>query len=221
MGLATYYQKSLFHQSTEWQLFVVHKHDATRLHYDFRLEHAGVLKSWVLPRGPCLDPGEKRLAVHVDDHPIGCCVFEGTIPACQYGAGPVMLWDRGGWRADQDMDQALHTGRLKFQLWGGKLKGDWSLIRMSSSLAKKREEWLLVKERDTEAKSLSDMDILVKEPASALTGRTLEQIASDPPLFIPVKSTRSSKSKKPAPNQLPLFPDDDEPLLATPSKSGQ
>jgi bifunctional non-homologous end joining protein LigD len=203
-------ESGLHNSEAEWRLFVVHKHDATRLHYDFRLEHAGVLKSWAVPRGPCLDPTQRRLAVLVNDHAIEYGGFEGTIPAGLYGAGTVLLWDGGRWRTDQDVDQALRAGELKFQLCGRKLNGSWSLSRTSWPGAK-REEWLLMKENDTEAKPLSEMDILIVQPASVLTGRTLEEIASEPPLWTPAKSTRNAKSRKPAPNQLSRFPENLEP----------
>lgn len=208
MRLPIYHQRPLF--DTEWRLFVVHMHAASRLHYDFRLEYAHSLKSWVLPYGLCLDPTRRRRAVLVNDHPIACVESEGTIPAGRYGAGTIMLWDRGIWRTDQDMAQALRGGRLKFELRGNKLKGIWSLIRESYGFGAK-QDWHLRKESDREAKPLSETDILVAKPLSVVTNRTLVEIASEPPLFIPAKSKRNSKSKKPAPNQLPLFPDDLEP----------
>lgn len=204
MGQPTYRQKLLFDTGL-WR-FVVHKHAATRLHYDLRLEHAGVFKNWAVPCGPCLDPTRHRLAVLVKDHTIDCAGAEGIIPAGLYGAGTILLWDRGIWRTDQDVDWALRIGRLKFKLRGKKLKGSWSLTRMTSESSAKREKWLLSKENDTEAKSLSEMDILVEQPASVLSGRTLAEIARDPPPFVRGKSRR----KKPPPNQPPLFLDDFE-----------
>jgi bifunctional non-homologous end joining protein LigD len=215
MAMPTYHQRPLFDQTIEpaenglnnggsnWPLFVVKKHHATRLHYDFRLEHAGVLKSWAVPLGPCLDPSRKRLAVLVNDHRIEYFGFEGTIPPGRYGAGTVMLWDRGIWRTDQDVNQALRHGQLKFELRGEKLKGSWLLVRMQPAPGDNREKWLLSKDHDTEAKSLSEMDVLVAEPLSIATGRSLPEIAA--------KSTRSPKSKKPDSKQPPLFPDDLEP----------
>ncbi len=206
MYMPTYYHKRLF--DTEWRQYVVKKHHATSLHYDFRLEHAGVLKSWAVPCGPCLDPSRKRLAVLVNDHRIEYFGFEGTIPPGRYGAGPVMLWDCGMWRTDQDVDQALRAGRLTFELRGNKLKGSWSLIRMRPLPGDNQEKWLLHKDHDTEAKSLSEIDILAAQPLSVVSGRTLAEIASAPPSS--VRSRRNSKSKNPAPHQPSLFPNNFE-----------
>src|SRR4029450_3910011 len=111
-------------------LFVVQKHDASRLHYDFRLELDGVLKSWAVAKGPSLVPGEKRLAIHVEDHPLSYGEFEGTIPEGEYGGGTVMLWDRGSWQPEGDPRKSYAKGRLTFRLDGEKLKGIWHLVRM-------------------------------------------------------------------------------------------
>src|SRR5262245_37107571 len=185
-------QKLLFEQTTSKFLrFVVQKHHATRLHYDFRLEHAGVLKSWAVPRGPCLDPARNRLAVLVKDHAIGYGGFEGTIPPGRYGAGPVMLWDIGIWRPNQDVRQALRAGRLTFELLGRKLKGIWSLIRKLSGPNARQKEWFLRKEHDAEARLHSEMDVLTEYPLSVVTGRNMDEIANDPPFF-PGKSTGRS-----------------------------
>ena len=134
--------------------FVIQKHAATRLHYDFRLELDGVLKSWAIPKGPSLDPGEKRLAVHVEDHPLDYGGFEGVIPKGQYGGGTVLLWDHGTWKPlDEDPVAAYHRGSLKFILNGEKLNGKWALVRMGGRAAREgRENWLLIKERDDVAK---------------------------------------------------------------------
>ena len=202
MKRPTNHQELPFNQTNDWRRFVVHKHHATRLHYDVRMEHAGVLKSWVVPDGPCLDPAQPRLAILVNDHAINCCTFEGTIPAGRYGAGPVMLWDVGWWRTDQNVDQAFRDGRLNFQFRGRKLSGNWSLTRIRSSSGRDQEKWHLKKEDDTEAKSLSEMDILSAQPLSIATGRTLAEIASEPSHFAPRKSRRDSD------NQHSLFPDD-------------
>ena len=207
----TPYQKLLFDPTANLRSFVVQKHAATRLHYDLRLEHAGILICWVVHDGPCLDPNQRREAVLVNDHPIKCARAEWVIPAGLYGAGAILTWDCGIWRTDQDVDRALRAGQLKFELLGQKLKGIWSLSRRSHQPDVNGEKWLLCKENDAEAKSLSEMDILVEEPASVLSGRTLDEIASDLPPFILGKPRRNSK--KPAPNQLPLFPDDVEPDL--------
>ena len=133
--------------------FVIQKHAARRLHYDFRLELDGVLKSWAVPKGPSLDPGEKRLAVHVEDHPLDYGGFEGVIPEGEYGGGTVLLWDRGTWAPlNSDPEAAYRKGSLKFTLHGEKLHGNWALVRMGGKAASERHEnWLLIKERDEEA----------------------------------------------------------------------
>ena len=131
--------------------FVIQKHDATRLHYDLRLELNGVFKSWAITKGPSLDPNVKRLAVEVEDHPLDYGDFEGTIPKGQYGGGTVMLWDRGYWAplGDKDPEQALRDGELKFVLDGEKLKGGWVLVRLKNDRGgSKRKNWLLIKHRD-------------------------------------------------------------------------
>ena len=128
--------------------FVIQKHAARRLHYDFRLELDGVLKSWAVPKGPSLDPGEKRLAVHVEDHPLDYGQFEGVIPEGEYGGGTVLLWDRGTWiPLERDPEAAYRKGSLKFILNGAKLHGKWALVRMGGKAAtERRENWLLIKE---------------------------------------------------------------------------
>ncbi|MEO6381252.1 MAG: DNA ligase D, partial [Nitrobacter sp.] len=156
--------------------FVIQKHDATRLHYDFRLEYDGVFKSWAVTRGPSLDPGEKRLAVEVEDHPLDYGDFEGTIPKGQYGGGTVEIWDRGYWYAD-DPAKGLAKGDLKFALIGEKLKGEWVLVRMKNDRSGgKRTNWLLIKHRDDYAKPGSGEGVL-KRDHSVASGRTLKQIA--------------------------------------------
>jgi len=126
-------------QGGEGLLFVVQKHAATRLHYDFRLEWKGVLKSWAVTRGPSLDPGDKRLAVRTEDHPLAYGEFEGVIPEGQYGAGTVMLWDRGTWEPVEDPEKGLRRGKLTFRLNGERLKGEWALVRMAPKPGEKRE----------------------------------------------------------------------------------
>jgi bifunctional non-homologous end joining protein LigD len=161
--------------------FVVQKHAARRLHYDFRLEHNGVLLSWAIPKGPSLDPGEKRLAVRVEDHPLEYGSFEGVIPQGQYGGGTVLLWDRGVWTPEEpDVDAALKKGALKFRLDGEKLHGKWALVRMGGkAAAEARENWLLIKERDEEAAPGSDSALVDRNPLSVATGRSMEAIAAD------------------------------------------
>jgi DNA ligase D-like protein (predicted polymerase)/DNA ligase D-like protein (predicted 3'-phosphoesterase) len=156
--------------------FVVQKHHASQLHYDFRLELDGTLKSWAVPKGPCLDPKVKRMAVQVEDHPISYAGFEGTIPPKQYGAGSVIVWDRGEWAAEGDARQGLAEGKLKFELRGAKLRGHWTLVRMHGK-HERQEPWLLIKERDREARPLAQFDVVEAEPDSVLSGRGVD----DPP----------------------------------------
>ena len=161
--------------------FVIQKHAARRLHYDFRLELDGVLKSWAVPKGPSLDPGEKRLAVHVEDHPLDYGAFEGVIPEGEYGGGTVLLWDRGTWiPLDPDPEAAYRKGSLKFILNGQKLHGKWALVRMGGKAAnERRENWLLIKERDDAALPQSGDSVVTDNPLSVTTGRSLDTIASD------------------------------------------
>jgi bifunctional non-homologous end joining protein LigD len=156
--------------------FVVHKHAARRLHYDFRLEMDGVLKSWAVPKGPSLDPGEKRLAVQVEDHPLEYIDFEGVIPDGAYGAGAVLIWDRGTWVPEGDPEAAYERGALKFELKGQRLRGHWVLVRMSKTGNKKN--WLLIKERDAEARPGSGDAVVARNRTSVVTGRDLETIAA-------------------------------------------
>src|SRR3972149_11998251 len=133
-------------------LFVVQKHASRAMHYDFRLEWQGVLKSWAIPKGPSLDPEDKRLAVLVEDHPLEYAGFEGVIPKGEYGGGVVIVWDRGFWVPESDPAKGLEKGHLKFALWGHKLRGRWALVKMKEDEKESsKEEWLLVKERDDEA----------------------------------------------------------------------
>lgn len=158
--------------------FSVQKHDARRLHYDFRIEWDGVLKSWAVPRGPSLDPAEKRLAVRVEDHALDYGDFEGTIPAGGYGGGTVMLWDRGTWEPGGDAEVALRNGNLRMRLHGERLTGGWALVRMRPRGGEKRENWLLVKERDEAARFGEDLPM---EDRSVKTGRTMAEIARGAP----------------------------------------
>jgi bifunctional non-homologous end joining protein LigD len=158
--------------------YVIQKHAASRLHYDFRLELDGVLLSWAVPKGPSLDPAERRLAVHVEDHPIEYGTFEGTIPKGEYGGGTVLLWDRGRWIPEGDPHAGMRKGDLKFRLEGEKLGGSWVLVRIRGKPEDKAENWLLIKHRDEFARSLSDYDVLEDRPESVASGRTLPEIAS-------------------------------------------
>jgi bifunctional non-homologous end joining protein LigD len=189
--------------------FVIQKHEARRTHFDFRLEHDGVLKSWAVTRGPSLDPSQKRLAVMTEDHPLEYGGFEGVIPKGEYGAGPVMIWDEGTWEPIGDPDEGLAKGDLKFRLHGKRLKGDYVLVRMKPRKEDRgRQNWLMIKKRDDYA---GDGD----EPTetydtSARSGRTMEQIRSgDVPIWTskaqkktparPAKRPRAAKPKRKSP----------------------
>ena len=152
--------------------FVVHKHRASHLHYDFRLEWDGVLLSWAIPKGPSLDPDDKRFARQVEDHPLEYGGFEGVIPRGQYGGGTVMVWDRGRFLPDDaDVGASLRAGKLRFQLTGEKLRGAFALVRMQGQTS---HNWLLMKLRDRFA---SKSDVTVAAPCSVKSGRNLAQIA--------------------------------------------
>lgn len=155
--------------------FVIQKHAARRTHFDFRLEHDGVLKSWAVTKGPSLDPSQKRLAVKTEDHPLEYGGFEGVIPKGEYGGGPVMIWDEGTWEPIGDPDEGLKKGDLKFRLSGKRLKGDWVLVRMKKDrTGGQRENWLLIKKRDDYA---GDGEEPTKEyDTSVKTGRTMSEI---------------------------------------------
>jgi bifunctional non-homologous end joining protein LigD len=163
--------------------FVIQKHAATRLHYDFRLGWNGVLKSWACAKGPSYVTADKRLAVQVEDHPMEYGGFEGIIPKGQYGGGTVMLWDEGTWEpqaAYPDVDEGLRTGSLKFILHGEKLKGKWALIRMGGRAANEsKPNWLLIKEHDDFERKSDDPAITEAEPNSVVTGRSIEEIAKN------------------------------------------
>ena len=145
--------------------FVIQKHWASRLHYDFRLELDGTMKSWAVPKGPSYDPKDKRMAVHVEDHPISYSDFEGTIPEKQYGAGKVIIWDRGTWQPLDDPHQGYASGNLKFELHGHKMRGKWALIRMKGK-GEKQEPWLLIKEKDDLARPAADFSVVDELPDS-------------------------------------------------------
>ncbi|HEX9640142.1 MAG TPA: DNA polymerase ligase N-terminal domain-containing protein [Candidatus Krumholzibacteria bacterium] len=149
--------------------FVVQKHRASHLHYDFRLEHDGVMLSWAVPKGPSLDPSVRRLAMQTEDHPIEYNQFEGVIPEGEYGAGTVMIWDRGTWEPEvEDVDRAFAKGDLKFRLYGRKLRGSWVLVKTRD------RQWLLIKHRDQAA---STLDVTSAKPRSVVSRRTLAGIA--------------------------------------------
>jgi bifunctional non-homologous end joining protein LigD len=156
--------------------FCVQRHDATRLHYDFRLEIDGVLKSWAVPKGPTLDPSLRHLAAHVEDHPVSYGDFEGNIPAGNYGAGSVMLWDQGTFEllGDTPGAEQIARGDLKFRLHGQKLNGDFALIHMKGR--GKGNEWLIIKKRDEFAQAGWDVEA---HAYSVLSGRTQQEIAQN------------------------------------------
>ncbi|HDZ56980.1 MAG TPA: DNA ligase D [Pseudomonas xinjiangensis] len=151
--------------------YCIQKHDATRLHYDFRLELNGTLKSWAVPKGPSLDPKARRLAVHVEDHPLDYATFEGNIPEGHYGAGDVIVWDRGVWVPQDDAQQGYEKGKLKFELQGEKLSGSWNLVR--TNMDGKKEQWFLIKSNDSAAKPAADYDVTKELPDSVLSDRTI------------------------------------------------
>ncbi|BCA56046.1 DNA ligase D [Nitrospira sp. KM1] len=186
MSLKRYHQKRRFRRtpepkgrkaaSAQGHLYVIQKHAASRLHYDFRLELDGVLKSWAVPKGPSLDPAVKRLAMHVEDHPVEYGSFEGIIPKGEYGGGTVMLWDKGTWQPVGDPSASYRAGKLKFVLDGERLKGGWMLARMKARKTEHGDPWLLIKETDGYSSRSEDSDDEGSE--SVVSGRTMEEIAS-------------------------------------------
>jgi bifunctional non-homologous end joining protein LigD len=186
MGLQTYHKKRRFDVTPEPRghmargkgtRFVIQKHAARRLHYDLRLELDGVMKSWAVTRGPSLIPGEKRLAVEVEDHPIEYNSFEGTIPQGEYGGGTVMIWDRGHWYPEGDPHKGLQKGHLDFTLAGDKLRGRWHLVRMRRRRGESKDSWLLFKATDAQAREHNAPDILEEAPLSVASGRSMDEIA--------------------------------------------
>jgi len=171
-------------------IFLVQKHQARNLHYDFRMEVEGVLKSWAVPKGPSLDPGKKRLAVQTEDHPMEYADYEGVIPEGEYGSGTVILWDRGTYRnlkkeeENSSMEESVEAGRITVWLEGEKLRGGYSLIRTGKG---KGNQWLLIKKDDEHADAVRD--ILQDRPESVLTGRTVEEVSSEPPTQPPCSAT--------------------------------
>ncbi|TCK30995.1 ATP-dependent DNA ligase LigD phosphoesterase module /ATP-dependent DNA ligase LigD polymerase module [Ancylobacter aquaticus] len=204
MALDAYRRKRDFTRTREPQggeveapghAYLIQKHAARRLHYDLRLEMDGVLKSWAVTRGPSLVTGEKRLAVHVEDHPLDYGSFEGTIPKGEYGGGTVLLWDRGSWEPVGDAAKGYKKGHLEFELHGEKLSGRWHLVRMAPRRGEKADNWLLMKVEDAAARPEGAPDILEEMPDSVKTGRTLDAIAKgeDPP--VPPKSVKAKVAK--------------------------
>lgn len=175
MGLGKYFAKRNFRKTPEPRgklgksaapIYVIQEHHASHLHYDFRLESGGTLKSWAIPKGPSLDPKVKRLAVEVEDHPLDYAKFEGDIPKGQYGGGNVVVWDYGSWAPGSSPDAALKKGRLDFELFGEKLRGKWSLVRLRGGQSNGKTNWLLIKKRDAFAQPGSD--VLADRPGSVL-----------------------------------------------------
>ena len=204
MSLAKYRKKRNFAETSEpsgkarrktGHSYVIQKHDASHLHYDFRLELGGVLLSWAVPKGPTLDPSVKRLAVQTEDHPLEYGGFEGTIPEGAYGGGTVMVWDRGTWEPEGDAEQGYRKGHLKFQLHGEKLTGGWHLVRTHRD-GEKQKTWLLFKAHDDAARP-GDTALLEKESASVLTGRDLPGIAQGAPRASKAASKPTARPKKP------------------------
>jgi bifunctional non-homologous end joining protein LigD len=220
MGLERYREKRDFGRTPEprgrraradkgkGRSFVVHKHAARRLHYDLRLEMDGVYRSWAVPKGPSLDPAEKRLAVFVEDHPLEYGEFEGIIPPGEYGGGTVLLWDRGSWAPVGDAEEGLRKGDFKFELHGEKLRGRFVLVRLRKDGLPDEKNWLLIKETDDEARSLPGGDVLEEMPLSVKTARTLDEITLDADAAwvdgkIVKPGKKASKSRKAAPRRKP------------------
>ena len=203
-SLRAYHQKRNFTRTKEprgklrrrtGDLFVVHKHDARRLHYDLRLELDGVLKSWAVTRGPSLSPADKRLGVRTEDHPLDYGEFEGKIPEGEYGAGSVIVWDRGRWSTEGDPHQQLAKGHLEFELDGNKLKGRWHLVHMRGRDKGGKENWLLIKVDDEYATTNGATELLEDQPRSVKTGRTVEDVAGSK-VHIKRKPDASSAAKR-------------------------
>ncbi len=236
-ALTSYRQKRNFQKTPEPEgalepasgalRFVVHKHWATRLHYDLRLECEGTMKSWAVPKGPSLDPHDKRMAVQVEDHPISYNSFEGQIPPGQYGAGRVILWERGHWIPHGDPAVGLRDGHLKFTLEGEKLRGSWALVRMGGKrFEPKKPAWLLIKERDGEARPADEYDVTEALPDSVNTGAAAQAAHKPKPkpksaAKIAAEGGKARDAKKPKGSTSPLgtklksLPDKLGPQLAT------
>jgi DNA ligase D len=203
-GIERYRAKRKFGQTPEPEggerapddmIFVVQKHHARRMHYDLRLQMGDTLKSWAVPEGPCLDPKVRRFAKLVEDHPLEYAKFEGRIPAGNYGAGTVIVWDRGAWVTLAEPEEALAAGEIKFRLSGEKLAGGWMLVRLPDDPT----NWLLIKERDPAARPLADYDVLVEEPNSVITGRPVEEKIPPPRKAAPKRAAAKIASAAAAP----------------------
>jgi bifunctional non-homologous end joining protein LigD len=203
-GIETYRAKRRFAQTPEPRggsadsgeaIFVIQKHHARRMHYDLRLQIGDALKSWAVPEGPCLDPKVRRFAKLVEDHPLEYASFEGRIPAGNYGAGTVIVWDRGTWVTLAEPEAALAAGEIKFRLAGEKLAGGWMLVRLPDDPT----NWLLIKERDPAARPLADYDVLVEEPNSVVTGRPVDEEPVPPRRLAPRKAAGKVASARAAP----------------------
>jgi bifunctional non-homologous end joining protein LigD len=180
--------------------FVVQKHAASHLHYDFRLELDGVLLSWAIPKGPSLNPAEKRLAMQTEDHPVEYGGFEGVIPEGEYGGGSVVVWDNGTWEPEGDPRKTYAKGRLRFKLHGKKLQGTWNLVRMPKNKDRsKRSAWLLIKSHDDAARAAGDPEIVDEAPESVLTGRSVEEVGEQADRVWRSKAKRTAGSKSVAP----------------------
>jgi bifunctional non-homologous end joining protein LigD len=232
MALETYNAKRNFERTAEpkgklvrkaGSSFVIQKHAARRLHYDFRLEMDGVLKSWAVTRGPSLVPGEKRLAVHVEDHPLDYGGFEGNIPKGEYGGGSVIVWDRGTWTPIGDPHKTYKKGHMEFELDGEKLEGRWHLVRMGHRPGEKHDNWLLIKGEDEFARSEGDRDILEEQPNSVLSGRPVEALEGEPPGWSSktgrIDNKKKPRKKPPEPDETPAV--DLDPLKIKKAKEGE
>jgi bifunctional non-homologous end joining protein LigD len=185
--------------------FVIQKHAATRLHYDFRLELEGTLVSWAIPKGPSLDPKVRRMAVHVEDHPLSYATFEGVIPKGHYGAGTVEVWDRGTWVPIEEPREGLRKGRLKFELHGEKLHGRWTLVRIEKTKGERQEVWLLIKEEDDEARPAAEYDITEALPESVMgNGKAAKKMKKKDSPKTQAKAAPSGIPEQAVPAKLPL-----------------
>ena len=193
--------------------YLIQKHAARREHYDFRLEWDGVLLSWAVPKGPSENPDDKRLAVHVEDHPVEYGKFEGTIPQGEYGGGTVMLWDRGTWTPLVDVDEGLEQGKLSFDLKGERLKGHWALVRLRARSKSDKDNWLLIKELDDRV-SRKGMPITARETSSVASGRSMAEIARGTKVWHaskPAKSAGAAKKSAPSKKSRPTRPEPSKP----------